>query len=143
MFCFCGLKHSFLYKIAKGVNDRVGKKRRRMLHIVYRVGDLDNTIKYTNVFVGYGPEDSHFVVELTYNYGVHKYDVGNGFGHFGYSTWGSLTKEAPRFTEVMREAGPFKGVSTIIVFIKDPYEPLCQVMLRVGDLDRALNYYEK
>lgn len=23
--------------------------------------------KYTNAFLGYGPEDSHFVVELTYS----------------------------------------------------------------------------
>jgi lactoylglutathione lyase len=60
---------------------------RRLLHVVYRVGDLDKTIKfyteclgmkllrkrdipeekYTNAFLGYGPEDSHFVVELTYS----------------------------------------------------------------------------
>ncbi|PIA64816.1 hypothetical protein AQUCO_00100348v1 [Aquilegia coerulea] len=81
----------------------VKKDNRRMLHVVYRVGDLDKTIKfyteclgmkllrkrdipeerYTNAFLGYGPEDSHFVVELTYNYGVDKYDIGAGFGHFG------------------------------------------------------------
>lgn len=29
--------------------------------------------------VGYGPEDTHFVVELTYNYGIHAYDKGNDF----------------------------------------------------------------
>lgn len=60
---------------------------RRMLHVVYRVGDLDKTIKfyteclgmkllrkrdipeekYSNAFLGYGAEDSHFVVELTYS----------------------------------------------------------------------------
>jgi lactoylglutathione lyase len=39
--------------------------------------------KYTNAFLGYGAEDNHFVVELTYNYGVDKYDIGAGFGHFG------------------------------------------------------------
>ena len=81
----------------------VKKDNRRLLHVVYRVGDLDKTIKfyteclgmkllrkrdipeerYTNAFLGYGPEDSHFVVELTYNYGVEKYDIGAGFGHFG------------------------------------------------------------
>jgi len=26
--------------------------------------------------VGYGPEDSHFVIELTYNYGVKTYELG-------------------------------------------------------------------
>ena len=76
---------------------------RRLLHVVYRVGDIDRTIKfyteclgmkllrkrdipeekYTNAFLGYGAEDNHFVVELTYNYGVDKYDIGAGFGHFG------------------------------------------------------------
>lgn len=29
--------------------------------------------------VGYGPEDTHFVVELTYNYGVDDYKLGNDF----------------------------------------------------------------
>lgn len=29
--------------------------------------------------VGYGPEDDHFVAELTYNYGVGEYQLGNDF----------------------------------------------------------------
>lgn len=29
--------------------------------------------------MGYGPEDNHFVVELTYNYGVKNYKKGNDF----------------------------------------------------------------
>lgn len=29
--------------------------------------------------IGYGPEDTHFVIELTYNYGIKEYDVGNDF----------------------------------------------------------------
>lgn len=29
--------------------------------------------------VGYGPEDNHFVVELTYNYNVSKYEQGNDY----------------------------------------------------------------
>jgi catechol 2,3-dioxygenase-like lactoylglutathione lyase family enzyme len=49
-----------------------------------------------------------------------------------------------------------KGGKTVIAFVEDPDgykfeliergptpEPLCQVMLRVGDLDRAINFYEK
>src|ERR1035437_10563300 len=66
-----------------------------------RVGDMERSVKfYTEVmgmkllrtadrpeqksslaFVGYGPEDAHAVIELTYNYGVDKYDMGNAFGH--------------------------------------------------------------
>jgi len=29
--------------------------------------------------VGYGPEDDNFVVELTYNYGLGSYAMGNDF----------------------------------------------------------------
>jgi lactoylglutathione lyase len=42
--------------------------------------------KYTNVFLGYGPEDKNFAVELTYNYGVESYEIGKGFGHFGIAS---------------------------------------------------------
>ena len=28
---------------------------------------------------GFGDEDSHFVVELTYNYGIKEYQLGNDF----------------------------------------------------------------
>lgn len=57
---------------------------------------------------------------------------------------------------VTREPGPVKGGTTVIAFVKDPDgyifeliqrgptpEPLCQVMLRVGDLDRSIQFYEK
>lgn len=58
--------------------------------------------------------------------------------------------------KVTREPGPVKGGKSIIAFVEDPDgykfeliqrsatpEPLCQVMLRVGDLDRAVQFYEK
>lgn len=32
--------------------------------------------KYTNAFLGYGSEQDHCVLELTYNYGVESYDIG-------------------------------------------------------------------
>ncbi|CAH1448971.1 unnamed protein product [Lactuca virosa] len=153
--------------------------QRRMLHVVYRVGDLDRTIKfyteclgmkllrkrdipeerYTNAFLGYGPEDSHFVIELTYNYGVDKYDIGSAFGHFGIAV-DDVAKTVDLIKAkggtVTREPGPVKGGKSIIAFVEDPDgykfeliergptpEPLCQVMLRVGDLDRSITFYEK
>ncbi|KAL2929079.1 putative lactoylglutathione lyase chloroplastic [Bienertia sinuspersici] len=165
--------------VEENVLEWVKKDNRRMLHVVYRVGDLDRTIKfyteclgmkllrkrdipedkYTNAFLGYGPEDSHFVIELTYNYGVDKYDIGTGFGHFGIAV-----EDAAKTVElikakggtVTREAGPVKGGNSVIAFIEDPDgykfeiiergstpEPLCQVMLRVGDLDRSIEFYKK
>lgn len=41
--------------------------------------------------VGYGPEDDHFVAELTYNYGVGEYQLGNDF-LVGESSFGLLHK---------------------------------------------------
>ncbi|TRY73215.1 hypothetical protein TCAL_01956 [Tigriopus californicus] len=35
--------------------------------------------QWSKTMVGYGPEDSHFVVELTYNYGIGSYKLGNDF----------------------------------------------------------------
>ncbi|KVI01247.1 Glyoxalase/fosfomycin resistance/dioxygenase domain-containing protein [Cynara cardunculus var. scolymus] len=140
----------------------VKSDKRRMLHVVYRVGDMDRTIKfyteclgmkllrkrdipeerYTNAFLGYGPEDSHFVIELTYNYGVDKYDIGSGFGHFG------IAVDDAKGGTVTREPGPVKGGKSIIAFVEDPDgykfeliergptpEPLCQVMLRAFGME--------
>ncbi|GJP46467.1 hypothetical protein CLOM_g5751 [Closterium sp. NIES-68] len=157
----------------------VARDNRRMLHVVYRVGDLEAAIKfyteclgmkvlrqrdipeekYSNAFLGYGPETSCFVVELTYNYGVDKYDIGAGFGHFGISVddvYKTVELVKSRGGKVTREAGPVKGGKSVIAFVEDPAgykweiiqrpptpEPLCQVMLRVGDLDRAIKFYEK
>ncbi|CAI9755687.1 unnamed protein product [Fraxinus pennsylvanica] len=164
---------------AENVLEWTKRDNRRMLHAVYRVGNLDKTIKfyteclgmkllrrrdipeerYSNAFLGYGPEDSNFTVELTYNYGVDKYDIGTGFGHFGIAVE-DVAKRVEliktKVGKVTREPGPVKGGSTVIAFVEDPdgykfelierrptREPLCQVMLRVGDLDRAIDFYRK
>lgn len=37
--------------------------------------------KWSKTMVGYGPEDNHFVVELTYNYGIRSYELGNDFNY--------------------------------------------------------------
>lgn len=155
------------------------KDKRRLLHAVYRVGDLDRTIKfytecfgmkllrqrdipeekYSNAFLGFGPEESNFVVELTYNYGVDSYDIGTGFGHFAIASedvYKLVENIKAKGGIVTREPGPVKGGQTVIAFVKDPDgylfeliqrgptpEPLCQVMLRVGDMDRSIKFYEK
>lgn len=155
------------------------KDKKRFLHAVYRVGDLERTIKfyteclgmkllrkrdipeekYSNAFLGFGPEESHFVVELTYNYGVDKYDIGTGFGHFAIATedvYKLVEDIRAKGGKITREPAPVKGGTTVIAFVQDPDgyifeliqrgltpEPLCQIMLRVGDLDRSIKFYEK
>lgn len=115
----------------------------RVLHTMIRVGDLDRSIKfYTDVlgmkllrrkdypdgkftlaFVGYGPETEHAVVELTYNWGTGKYDLGNGFGHIALEVedvYVACAEIKNRGGKVTREAGPMKHGSTVIAFVEDP-----------------------
>lgn len=79
--------------------------------------------KYTLAFVGYTEESEGAVIELTYNWGVDKYDLGNAFGHIALAVEDvAATCERIRQAgeKVTREAGPVKGGTTIIAFIKDP-----------------------
>jgi lactoylglutathione lyase len=115
----------------------------RILHTMLRVGNLDRSVKfYTEVlgmkllrttdrpdqkysltFVGYDTEDKTAVLELTYNYGVDKYDLGAGFGHIAIEI--PDVKKAcdavrAKGGTVTREAGPVKGGTTVIAFVQDP-----------------------
>lgn len=79
--------------------------------------------KYSLAFVGYGDEAQHAVLELTYNYGVDKYDLGSGFGHVAigvddaYATCDRIKSAGGTVT---RDAGPVKGGTTVIAFVQDP-----------------------
>ena len=115
----------------------------RLLHTMLRTGHLDQSIdfytntlgmkllrrkdypegKFTLAFVGYGDESENTAIELTYNWGVEKYDLGTGFGHIAievddvYATCEAIKQ---RGGTVMREAGPMKHGTTVIAFIRDP-----------------------
>ncbi|WP_441257413.1 lactoylglutathione lyase [Vibrio sp. Vf1514] len=115
----------------------------RILHTMLRVGDLDRSIafytqvmgmkllrqnenaeyKYTLAFLGYGDESEAAVIELTYNWGVESYDLGNAYGHIAigaddiYATCDAIKAAGGNVT---REPGPVKGGSTHIAFVKDP-----------------------
>jgi lactoylglutathione lyase len=115
----------------------------RILHTMLRVGDLQRSIdfytkvlgmkllrtsdnpeyKYTLAFVGYGNNPEHAELELTYNYGVDKYEMGTAYGHIAISADDIVAAcEAARANggNVTREPGPVKGGSTVIAFITDP-----------------------
>jgi lactoylglutathione lyase len=114
-----------------------------MLHTMLRVGDMDRSVKfYTEVmgmkllrttdrpdqkyslaFVGYDTEDKQAVIELTYNYGTDKYDLGTAFGHTAFAVddvYKTCEQVKAKGGTVTREAGPVKGGTTVIAFVQDP-----------------------
>jgi lactoylglutathione lyase len=63
------------------------------------------------------------VIELTYNYGVDSYDMGNAFGHLAVEVpdaYKACETVKAKGGTVTREAGPVKGGSTVIAFVQDP-----------------------
>ncbi|MBE9166601.1 lactoylglutathione lyase [Pleurocapsales cyanobacterium LEGE 06147] len=115
----------------------------RILHTMLRVGNLEESLKFycdilgmkllrqkdypggkfTLAFVGYGDEADHTVIELTYNWGVERYDLGNGYGHIALGVddiYETCEKIKVLGGKVTREPGPMKHGSTVIAFVEDP-----------------------
>ncbi len=115
----------------------------RIMHTMLRVGDLDRSIdfytrvlgmqllrksdnteyKYTLAFVGYGAEQDNAVLELTYNWGVSEYDLGDAYGHIALQV-DDIYQAAEAIRDgggvISREPGPVKGGKTVIAFVRDP-----------------------
>lgn len=116
----------------------------RILHTMIRVKDLTKSIdfytrllgmnllrklefpegKFTLAFLGYGPEDSHAAIELTYNWDQSTpYELGNGYGHVAlgvrkiYEICAELEASGAR---IPRAPGPMKHGTTVIAFVEDP-----------------------
>jgi lactoylglutathione lyase len=115
----------------------------RILHTMLRVGDLDRSLrfytevlgmrllrrsdypdgKFTLAFVGYGDEADTAVLELTYNWGVEKYELGTAYGHVAIAVddaYKACEEVKRRGGKVTREAGPMKHGTTVIAFVEDP-----------------------
>jgi len=115
----------------------------RILHTMLRVGDLEKSLafytevlgmkllrrkdyaegKFTLAFVGYDDETRSAAIELTHNWGVEKYELGNAFGHIAIEVedaYAACERIKSRGGKVVREAGPMKHGSTVIAFVEDP-----------------------
>lgn len=115
----------------------------RILHTMLRVNNLEESKKfYTEIlgmsilrekeypngkftlcFLGYGDEKENTVLELTYNWDISEYNLGNAFGHIAIEV-DDIYKACSEIKEkgglVTREPGPMKHGSTVIAFVKDP-----------------------
>jgi len=119
-------------------------KNFRLMHTMIRVLDLDRSIdfytghlgmkvlrrndypegRFTLVFVGYGDEAGHTVVELTHNWDQElPYDLGDGFGHLAVAVpdiYGACAQMEGAGVKITRPPGPMKHGTTVIAFIEDP-----------------------
>jgi lactoylglutathione lyase len=79
--------------------------------------------KYSLAFVGYDSEERSAVLELTYNYGVERYDHGSAYGHVAIGVpdvAAACAGVRGSGGKVTREPGPVKGGTTVIAFVEDP-----------------------
>ncbi|VTU22780.1 lactoylglutathione lyase [Variovorax sp. RA8] len=115
----------------------------RFLHTMLRVGDLQRSIdfytrvlgmqllrtsenpeyKYSLAFVGYEGNPAQAEIELTYNWGTDKYELGTAYGHIALGVpdaYAACEKIRAAGGNVTREPGPVKGGTTVIAFVTDP-----------------------
>jgi len=115
----------------------------RILHTMLRTGDLQRSIdfytemlgmrllrqkdypdgKFTLAFLGYGEESNDTVIELTYNWGVDSYEMGDAYGHIAIEVddvYRATENIKGRGGKILRDAGPMNAGTTIIAFVEDP-----------------------
>ncbi len=116
----------------------------RLAHTMIRVMDTDRSLdfycgilgmqvlrrtdypegKFTNTFIGYGPEAEFPAIELTCNWDQEEpYDKGNGWGHLCIETpdvYKACEELAAAGVNITRPAGPMKNGTRVIAFCEDP-----------------------
>ena len=111
---------------------------KRMLHTMLRIGNIKRSVEFyttclgmkllrtkdvpeeefTLVFLGYGDEGSTTVLELTYNYGVEKYDLGKAYGHIAIGV-ADVKAECARLRSLNVEV-TYEREDGYMAFITDP-----------------------
>jgi len=115
----------------------------RIIHTMIRVTNLERSIafycdalgmrelrrqdypegQFTLAFVGYQDESESAVIELTYNWNTHEYNLGNAFGHIAIAVddaYKVCEQVKQNGGKVVREAGPMKHGTAVIAFVEDP-----------------------
>ncbi|HRG50413.1 MAG TPA: lactoylglutathione lyase [Pseudomonadales bacterium] len=115
----------------------------RLLHTMLRVTDLPRSIafytdvlgmsllrqqdypdgQFTLAFLGYGSEAENTVIELTYNWGVHSYELGTAYGHIALEVddvQAAVDAMRAKGAKILREPGPMKAGTTVLAFLEDP-----------------------
>ena len=116
----------------------------RILHTMLRTGNLPRAIdfytrilgmtlrrqqeypegQFTLAFLGYGEESDQTVIELTYNWGVDRYELGTGSGHLAIEVDDvdqATAQIKAQGGKILREAGPMNAGRTIMANGKDSF----------------------
>ena len=126
------------------MNDKLSTAGWRLAHTMIRVRDTERSLnfycgvlgmqvlrrtdypdgRFTNTFIGYGPEAAFPTIELTQNWDQEEdYDKGNGWGHLCIETpdvYKACEELAAAGIKITRPAGPMKHGTRVIAFCEDP-----------------------
>ena len=116
----------------------------RLAHTMMRVRNLDASLafyvdilgmqvlrrtdypdgRFTNTFIGYGPEAAFPTLELTHNWDQGAdYDKGDGWGHICIEVpdvYRACEDLAAQGISITRPPGPMKHGTRVIAFVEDP-----------------------
>lgn len=106
--------------------------------------------KWSKTMIGYGPEDDHFVLELTYNYSVGSYKLGNDLQHI------KITTNQDDIFNRIRDGGQYEIVCKntqrlqspdgyIFLVTKDDTQTrnnISEVCLCCNDLEKSASYWK-
>lgn len=112
-------------------------------------GPYDN--RWSKTMVGYKHEHQSFVLELTYNYGIKEYKLGNEFG-------GVVIKSTGIIENVKSNNYPFEDIAgsngdilirapdgfKFFIFnqkVVDDVDPMCYIIYNVSNLENTIKYW--
>lgn len=105
--------------------------------------------RWSKTMIGYGPEDNHFVVELTYNYGISEYKSGNDFLGITISSKEAIDRAKSNRWPVEEENGKFVlqapgGYKYYIINEPQPEDkdPVEKVTLSSSNLQTTIAYWK-
>jgi len=104
--------------------------------------------RWSKTMVGYGPEDNHFVVELTYNYNISSYKLGNDFQGITIQSSEALARAKQVGWPVKLEEGRAVleapgGYKFFVLDQPQPVnrDPVISVAIGVSDMTKSLQYW--
>lgn len=104
--------------------------------------------RWSKTMVGYGPEETHFVVELTYNYNIGSYQLGNDYQGITIQSRETLARAKQAGWPVKVEEGRTVleapgGFKFFIIDQPQPTsrDPVISVAIGVSNMTNSVNYW--